>query len=238
MTNTPNFAAKSDLPAPGSALAILISGGIDSAILLAESVQLYAAVHPLYVRSGLQWEEAEQAHLARFLTALACPALQPLKILDMPTADLYGRHWSTSARDVPDDRSSDEAVYLAGRNVLLIAKALLWCHLQAIPVLALAVLQANPFPDATPGFFAAIEQALNLSVGGKVAIRRPYAHLTKAEVLKRGRWLPLEWTFSCLNPSGDRHCGECNKCAERRRGFVEADMEDPTPYVRRNSCTA
>jgi 7-cyano-7-deazaguanine synthase len=66
----------------------------------------------------------------------------------------------------------------------------------------------------------------------------PYRGLSKAEVVRRGRGLPLEWTFSCLKPADGRHCGACNKCAERRRGFAEAGLPDPTDYRQERPCSA
>jgi 7-cyano-7-deazaguanine synthase len=145
-------------------------------------------------------------------------------------ADLYGPHWSITGQAVPDADSPDEAVFLPGRNVLLLAKTLLWCHLHRVPAVALALLGANPFPDATPEFFAAYRDAVNRAVGGRVQVLRPYAGMSKAQVLERGRDLPLALTFSCIRPVNVRHCGACNKCAERRRAFAEAGLPDATEY--------
>jgi 7-cyano-7-deazaguanine synthase len=219
-------------PRPRPPLAVLCSGGVDSAVLLAEALPHFPAVHPLYVRTGLAWEEAELAHLRRFLDALRGPSLRPLEILDEPVRDLYGDHWSITGANVPDEHSADAAVFLPGRNVLLLAKSLLWCHLRDVPLLALAPLAANPFPDATPEFFAAFAGAVNLAVAGHVNVIRPYAALTKTAVIRRARGTPLGHTFSCIRPTpGGKHCGRCNKCAERRRAFAAADVADPTTYA-------
>lgn len=212
-------------------VAVLISGGIDSAILLAELLQTHAAVHPLYIRCGMRWEQVEQSFLHRFLEALQCSALKPLQTLEMPVADLYGRHWSFEGAEVPDYDSADEAVYLPGRNVLLLAKALLWCHLHGVSQVAMAPLAANPFPDATPAFFSEFSAAVNRAVEGSVRVSIPYAQMHKSEVMRRGLNLPLALTFSCINPSSEMHCGRCNKCAERRRAFMEAGLTDPTGYA-------
>jgi 7-cyano-7-deazaguanine synthase len=221
-----------------AALAVLISGGVDSAVLLGESLRQLPAVQPLYVRTGLSWETTELEHLQRFMQAVAAPALRPLHVLELPVADLYGRHWSLTGEEVPDAASPDEAVFLPGRNVLLLAKTLLWCHLHRVPALALAVLAGNPFPDATPAFFAAYAGAVNQAVGGAVRVLRPYAALSKTQVLERGRHLPLERTFSCIHPIAGRHCGACNKCAERRRAFAAAGLADRTVYHSEGPCTA
>jgi 7-cyano-7-deazaguanine synthase len=224
-------------------LAVLVSGGLDSAILLAESLRTHRAVHPLYVRCGLYWEEAELHHLRQFLRSLSSSApssLQPLHILHMPVADLYPSHWSLTGKDVPDAHSPDNAVFLPGRNVLLLAKAILWCHLHGVPAVAMAPLESNPFPDATPAFFAAFQAVVNQAVEGHVKVLQPYLGLHKIDVLRRGAQsdLPLQWTFSCISPVNGRHCGACNKCAERRKVFVDADLPDPTPYHQERSCTA
>jgi len=213
-------------------LAVLVSGGLDSAVLLAESLDRHPAVWPLYVRFGLFWEEVELRHLRLFLDAIRTPALQPLTLLDMPVADLYGQHWSLTGVGVPAAGTPDAAVFLPGRNVLFLTKAMLWCHLRGVPALALAPLESNPFPDATPAFFAAYEEVVNQAIGGSVQVMQPYRDLHKETVLRRGRHLPLQWTFSCMRPIDGRHCGACNKCAERRDAFARAGCPDPTTYHR------
>ena len=211
-------------------LAVLVSGGLDSAILVGESLRTHAAVYPLYVRCGLSWEPVELRHLRSYLDAIRGPALRPLTVLEMPVADLYAGHWSLTGRGVPDADSPDEAVFLPGRNVLLLAKAMLWCELRGVPAVALAPLEGNPFPDATPAFFEAYQDVVNRGIGGAVHVLRPYAGLKKGDLMRRGRGLPLEFTFSCIRPVGGRHCGRCNKCAERRRAFADAGLADPTDY--------
>ena len=216
---------------PSAPLAVLVSGGVDSAVLLAEAVRTYPTVHPLYVRTGLFWEPAELDHLQRFLAAIRAPALQSLHILEQPVADLYGQHWSLTGIDVPAAGTPDEDVFLPGRNVLLLAKSLLWCHLHAVPEIAMAPLAANPFPDATPEFFRDFSAPVSRAVNGNVRVIRPYAHLHKTDVLKRATGVPLEHTFSCIRPANGRHCGKCSKCYERQVGFRDAGIGDPTPYA-------
>ena len=230
----PSPAAAVDPPA----LAVLVSGGLDSAVLLAEMLRNRSSVQPLYVHCGLFWEPAELEHLRRFLAAVAAPALRPLHVLEMPVRDLYPPHWSLTGEGTPGADTPDEAVFLPGRNVLLLSKAILWCHLHGVAELSLAPLESNPFPDATPEFFAAFEAIVNRAVGGRVRVLQPYLGLHKADVLRRGRGLPLGLTFSCIRPREGRHCGACNKCAERRRAFAEAGLPDPTPYSTERPCSA
>ncbi len=218
-------------PHPRSPLAVLVSGGLDSAILVAEATRSYPAVFPLYVRTGLHWEAVEREYLDRFLSAIHTPALKPLVVLDQPVEDVYGSHWSISGDGVPGADTPDEAVFLPGRNVLLLAKPLVWCHLNGVPEIATAPLGSNPFPDATPDFYDSFARIVSDAVGGSVRVLRPYAALHKVDVLRRGRGLPLEHTFSCLRPLNGLHCGTCNKCAERRAGFRAAGIPDPTAYA-------
>ncbi len=141
---------------PGSKSAadigLLVSGGLDSSILLGYLLDAGQKVQPFYVRSHLAWEETELAWLRRFLDAMARPALAPLAILDLPMVDVYGEHWSTTGQAVPGAETPDEAVYLPGRNAVLLVKAMLWCRLNGVGSLALAPLASNPFPDATDEF--------------------------------------------------------------------------------------
>ncbi len=209
-------------------IAVLASGGLDSAILVAELLGEGREVQPIYIRFGLVWEAVEEAHLRRFLQTLSA---RSLVTLEFPIADVYERHWSLSGHGIPDTDTPDEAVYLPGRNLLLVAKSGVWCALHEIATLALGTLKANPFPDSSAEFFADLQSVVCTGLEWPLQIVTPFSELTKAEVLNLGRGLQLEHTFSCLQPDGDDHCGRCNKCAERRRAFAELSIEDVTTYA-------
>ncbi len=214
------------------AVAVLVSGGVDSAVMIAELSERHV-VYPLFIRGGLIWEPVELEHLRSFLAAIARLSLQPLVVLEQPVVDVYGEHWSTSGRDVPDATSPDEAVFLPGRNLFLVTKAAVWCALRGVETLAIGSLAGNPFPDSTTDFDDQLSRLVEraLALRGSFRLLRPLASLTKAAVVARGARLPLELTFSCIQPVRGRHCGQCNKCAERRRGFVDAGLTDRTPYA-------
>lgn len=212
------------------AAGVLFSGGLDSAILCVEMLREFRRVVPLYIRSGLWWEGAELSALRLFLEAVKRDGLQGLVVLDEPIADVYGSHWSTSGAGIPGSETPDEAVYLPGRNILLTAKAAVWCRLREIETLALGSLGSNPFPDSTPDFFRKLERLLNQAMGGNLKLIRPFDRLHKTDVLLRGKDLPLHLTFSCINPIQGQHCGFCNKCAERKKGFADAGLPDLTSY--------
>jgi 7-cyano-7-deazaguanine synthase len=212
------------------AVAVLVSGGLDSAVLCVDLLD-HARVLPLYIRCGLRWEDVELAAAKAFLAAVHAPGLEELVVLDEPIRDVYGPHWSTEGEAVPGAESPDEAVYLPGRNVLLTVKASVWCRLRHVSNLALGCLGSNPFPDSTPAFFNDLQSVLSRAMGGAPLLIRPFDRLRKHEVVLRGKHLPLHLTFSCIHPRGGMHCGACNKCAERQKGFREAGTADLTHYA-------
>lgn len=212
-------------------VAVMASGGLDSAVLLHLAAACSPRVTPIYVRLGLRWEPEEEAALRRYLRLVRRPNLAPLRVFDIPVGNIYGAHWSTIASGVPDAESADEEVYLPGRNLLLLVQAALWCHLHDTPTIALGPLRGNPFPDTAPGFFAALEEAVARSVGARVRMVCPLRSLDKVDILRLGADLPLAATLSCLQPVAGQHCGACNKCAERQRGFAAAGLADPTAYA-------
>lgn len=235
--------------------AVLLSGGLDSAVLLAEEAAR-GDVQPVYVSVGLAWEDAERGTVAALL---ASPALRQrvraLACLSVDMRDVYATtHWAVVGKP-PRYHTPDGDVYLPGRNIVLLGKAAVYCAAAQIDRLVLGTLAHNPFPDATPDFRAALAHALTLGLAHKLEIDAPFAAASKAEVIQRGLVLgvPFELTLSCMSPvlktgrtpfSRDsrekgvrllfpRHCGTCSKCRERHDAFVEAGVDDPTDYTNR-----
>jgi 7-cyano-7-deazaguanine synthase len=211
---------------------VLASGGLDSAVLVAEMLRQGRSVHPIYVRFGLAWESTEEAHLRRFLDTLTSPAPSALVTLSAPIAPVYGSHWSVSGDAVPDEDTADEAVYLPGRNLLLLAQPSVWCALHAVHAIALGTLKGNPFPDSSREFFDAYGALVARGLGHELRVLAPFAGSTKADVLELGRGLALQHTFSCIDPREGLHCGHCNKCAARRLAFSVLQIDDVTEYWR------
>ena len=210
----------------------LASGGLDSCVMLAVLARRYRKVHPVFVRQGLVWEEAELRQLRQFLRA-ARLRHQPLTVLELPLVDLYGAHWSTTGRRVPGVKTPDEAVYLPGRNLTLLSKAAVFCALHDIDVIAVGSLGHNPFPDATPKFFCDFAGTAGEALDFRLNIIAPFRSLSKTQVIRRGlRFeLPLDLSFSCISPRRGLHCGRCNKCAERQQAFRETGVKDLTRYA-------
>lgn len=212
-------------------IGVLASGGLDSSILIGHLIRSGRSVQPFYIRTGLYWQRRELAALAQFLEAIAAPELRPLVVLDLPLADLYGEHWSVTGQNSPDATTPDEAVFLPGRNALLLVKAAVWCQLHGIAELALAPLGTSPFDDAGANFLADFQAALNRGGASHVELLRPFGKMTKRQVMELGRGLPLALTFSCIAPADGLHCGRCNKCAERKAAFRETEIPDGTRYA-------
>ena len=214
---------------------VLISGGLDSAVLLADQARRGRA-HPLYVRVGLAWEAGELRMLERLLACPPFAGVAPLDTVDFNMRDVYpATHWAVLGTPPAYD-TPDEEVYLPGRNLVLLTKAGVVAAARGASRVVLGPLAANPFPDATPGFFTAMGRALSLGLNHPIEVDTPFASMHKDAVIRLGMALrvPLELTLSCMRPDDQvepRHCGRCSKCRERRDAFVAAGVEDPTPYA-------
>lgn len=218
-----------------TATAVLLSGGLDSAVLLARELGESSTVWPIHVRAGMAWEDAEARAIQRLLDAAPFAGrVRPVTTLTVDMRDVYPpTHWAVTGRPPAYD-TPDEDVYLEGRNIILIAKAAVLCARLGVSRLALGPLAGNPFPDATPEFFSTMARAMSLGLAHDLAIAAPFTTRHKDEVIRLGIDLgvPLELSLSCMNPSSeDRHCGQCSKCRERRDAFREAGVEDRTSYA-------
>jgi 7-cyano-7-deazaguanine synthase len=213
---------------------VLLSGGLDSAVLAAQEART-RFVHPVYVASGLAWEEGEQRLVGDLLSRPPFAGVAPLTRLEFNMRDLYSpSHWSITGTPPAYD-TPDEDVYLHGRNVALLSKAAIYAAARKITRLVVAPLAGNPFPDATAEFFTAMNAALSLGLDAPIEISAPFAHLHKPDVVRIGAALgvPFELTLSCMNPGAANpvHCGLCSKCRERRDAFHDAGIADPTTYT-------
>lgn len=211
---------------------MLASGGLDSSIMLAELARRGRQVFPVYVRAGLAWEAQELRVLRRFLRSLGPARVAPLTVLELPADEGARDHWSVTGRNVPGFRASLASNYIVGRNLSLLTKAAIFCARNRIGEIAIASLEHNPFPDAEPAFFRSFAQTARLGLGIRLKVAAPFAGLSKAQVIRRARGVPMQLTLSCARPRRGLHCGRCTKCAERAQAFRAAHVSDPTRYAR------
>jgi 7-cyano-7-deazaguanine synthase len=208
-------------------------------VLLADETSR-GETQPIYVVAGLAWEAGERAMVEALLRIDALRnKTRALVWLSVDMRDVYqATHWAVAGTP-PGYHTRDEDVYLPGRNIVLLAKAGVYCAAANCDRVVLGTLGHNPFPDATPVFRETMARALSLGLGHQVRVEAPYAEIDKSEVIRRGAALgvPFELTLSCMKPVTDtrgrglpRHCGTCSKCRERHDAFVEAGIADPTVY--------
>ena len=225
--------------------AVLLSGGLDSAVLLAaETARHGDGIQPIYVSVGLAWEGAEQAAVGALLAAAPLRArTRALVSLAVDMRDVYeAGHWAIEGRP-PGYHTPDAEVYLPGRNIVLLGKAGVYCAAAGIDRLVIGTLAHNPFPDATTAFRSAMAGALSLGLAHSLTLDAPFALATKSEVITRGVALgvPFQLTLSCMRPikkvQGVQavfiHCGTCSKCRERHDAFLAAGLADMTEYAER-----
>jgi 7-cyano-7-deazaguanine synthase len=215
---------------------VLLSGGLDSALLLA-IVGRTDEITPVHVRCGYAWEQAEAVYIEKLLLSGGIMAdIRPLQTIHVDMRDVLPEgHWALTGI-APAYSTADEAVYLDGRNITLLSKAAVLAARLKIKKIAMGLLKGNPFPDATPMFLTAMGRALTLGLAHDIQIQTPLAEWTKADVVKEARRiaLPFDLTLSCMAPLGGQHCGRCSKCRERHEAFVQAGIPDLTAYTMRD----
>ena len=213
-----------------NSVCVLASGGIESSVLLSDALTRYEKVTPVYIKNYLRWEDAEIFWLKKFIRNLRSERLRPLQILDLTMRDVYDAHWSITGIKVPGAVSKDEAVYLPGRNIVFLAKAGCFAAVNYISTIEIGVLKGNPFHDSSKLFFKRMAQVLSTGLNTQLEIKAPLQSMKKEKVILMGKKLVLDATFSCINPKGYDHCGDCNKCMERKKAFFAAGISDKTKY--------
>lgn len=216
----------------GQGTAVLFSGGLDSAVLLALAAR-DGPTQPLYVSVGLAWEQQERAAAERLLQAEMFAQVLPCVALHADMHDVYpAAHWAMRGT-APGYDTPDEDVYLEGRNIVLLAKASVFMARAGLSRVLIGPLAGNPFPDASPAFFETMASALSIGLAHPISIEAPLARMHKADVIELGAMLgvPFELSLSCMQPADGLHCGRCSKCRERIEGFRSAGVPDLTRYA-------
>ena len=219
---------------------VLLSGGLDSATALAIAREAGFDCHALAVDYG-QRHRSELAAAKR----VAAAAGVPLKILPLDLRAIGGSAL-TDDIDVPEDETTGIPVtYVPARNTILLSLALGFAEVLGADDLFIGVnaVDYSGYPDCRPEFIAAYQAMARLATkagveGAETTIHTPLIDLTKAEIIRRGTGLGVDYslTVSCYQADGEgRACGVCDSCRIRRDGFRAAGIADPTRYAARYS---
>jgi 7-cyano-7-deazaguanine synthase len=224
---------------------VLTSGGLDSTTCLAIARDLGFA--PLFSLS-FDYGQRHRHELAA--------AEQVARVFDVAEhrvirIDLrqFGKSALTDQIDVPKDRDESTmsaevpVTYVPARNTIFLSYALAWAEVTGVRDLFIGVnaVDYSGYPDCRPDFISAFEKMGNLATkmtttrGSRpLKVHAPLIEMTKAQIIRAGAALGVDYgmTHSCYDPDGSgRACGRCDSCVLRKKGFVEAGVEDPTRYV-------
>lgn len=219
----------------------LVSGGLDSATVLAIAVNEGFDVHALSVDYG-QRHRIELEAAAR--VALALGAVEH-KVVRVDLRALGGSALTDDAIEVPESPSEGIPVtYVPARNSVFLALALGWAEVLGAQELFLGVnaIDYSGYPDCRPAFIEAFEALARVATkagveGKRFRINAPLIELTKADIIRLGIELGVDYslTVSCYQPDDHgRACGRCDSCRIRREGFEEAGVADCTRYASRD----
>ncbi len=216
---------------------ILLSGGLDSATVLAEARQAGFVCHALSFDYG-QRHRAEIVASQRVANALGAFEHR-IFTLDL---SLFGGSALTDPRiAVPEAASSGIPVtYVPARNTIMLSIALAWAEVLTSQDIFIGVnaVDYSGYPDCRPEYIAAFTRMANLATkagveGHEWCLHAPLQTLSKADIIRRGMALGVNYadTVSCYQADEDgRACGMCDACRLRRQGFIEAGVADPTRY--------
>jgi 7-cyano-7-deazaguanine synthase len=216
---------------------VLVSGGLDSATCLAIARAEGFACHALSFAYG-QRHTAELEAAARVSVALG--AVEQ-RVMHIDLAAFGGSALTDPAIPVPEAPVAGIPVtYVPARNTIFLAFALAWSEVLGAQDIFIGVnfVDWSGYPDCRPEFIAAFERVASLATrsgteGHAVRIRTPLIQLSKAEIIRRGRALGIDYglTVSCYQADAEgRACGRCDACRLRRAGFEAAGVPDPTRY--------
>ncbi len=221
---------------------VLLSGGLDSATTAAIAREQGFRIHALTIDYGQRHRFELQA--AGSVAAHLGVAQHRLLSIDLAT---LGGSALTDAIDVPLDRLEAEMAegipitYVPARNTVMLSLALAYAEVLGAADIFLGVnaVDYSGYPDCRPEFISAFEKLANLATKAGVEgslqfrIHTPLIELTKAEIIRRGMTLGVDYslTHTCYSPdTNGLACGRCDACLLRQKGFAEAGLADPLPY--------
>ena len=218
----------------------LVSGGLDSLVAAALARE---AGHPLLM---LSIDYNQRHHLELAAARRVAHALGALRHVVLPIdLSAFGGSALTDAIDVPKSGVGEgiPVTYVPARNTVFLSLSLAWAEAAGARDLYIGVnaLDYSGYPDCRPEFIAGFERLAELATkagveGARFRVHAPLQHMTKADIVREGARLGLDLgiSWSCYDPApGGLHCGLCDSCRLRAKGFVEAGVADPTLYAER-----
>lgn len=217
---------------------VLLSGGLDSATALAMAMEQGYSCHVLSFDYGQR--SVTELNAARAIAAQA--GVSEHRVLRLHLEDFGGSALTDTSIDVPEDQAEGVPVtYVPARNTVFLSLALGWAEVLDADAIFIGVnaVDYSGYPDCRPEFIEAFERMANLATrrginGDPVYIETPLMHLTKADIIRRGTALGIDYalTVSCYQADMEgRACGRCDSCRLRAKGFEDAGVVDPTRYV-------
>ena len=246
------------MPATDGKLAVvLLSGGLDSATVLAVARKEGFACHALSFDYGQRHRDAELRSAGRIAAAQGAAEHRVVKI-DLTARGGFGHSALTDDIDVPKDgspfpsspqskienrKSKIPVTYVPARNTIFLSLALGYAEgIGAFDLfLGVNAIDYSGYPDCRPAFVEAFEKLANLATAagvegrGRYVIHAPLIRLSKAQIIRQGLALGVDYslTHSCYDPSPEGlSCGRCDSCRLRLAGFAEAGAADPIHYQR------
>lgn len=216
---------------------VLLSGGLDSATVLALARELGRECHALSVAYGQRHEAELQAaaNVARTLGA------REHRVMRVDLANIGGSALTDSSIAVPTAPAAGIPItYVPARNTIMLSLAMAWAEVLDAREIHVGVnaIDYSGYPDCRPEYVAAFERLASLATkagieGRGPVIRAPLINMTKAQIVREGIRLGVDYslTVSCYQADVEgRACGLCDSCRLRREGFVSAGIPDPTRY--------
>ncbi|MFZ5483871.1 MAG: 7-cyano-7-deazaguanine synthase QueC [Pseudomonadota bacterium] len=216
---------------------VLLSGGLDSATALAVARAEGYGCHALSVDYG----QRHASELAAAQSVAAQIGAEELRVVHLDMGQFGGSALTDFGVSVPTLPSAGIPItYVPARNTVMLALALGWAEVLEADAIYIGVnaVDYSGYPDCRPAFIEAFETLANLATkrgveGHRIVIQTPLMHLSKADIIRLGTRLGIDYqrTVSCYQADIEgRACGECDSCRFRRQGFLEAGVPDPTRY--------
>jgi 7-cyano-7-deazaguanine synthase len=217
---------------------ILLSGGLDSTTVLAIAKEQNYDCYAL----SFDYGQKQRSELESSIAIAKKSNVIEHRIMKISLNDIGGSALTDKAINVPKFSESDEIpiTYVPARNTIFLSFALAWAEVVDCQTIFIGVnaLDYSGYPDCRPEFIEAFENMANLATkqsveGDKIQIKTPLINMTKAEIIRKGLSLGVDYskTTSCYDANAlGEACGECDACVLRKNGFSNANVLDPTKY--------